>query len=106
MRNEAINDKSMKKISEDISSISISMIKRRQNKKAKVRHIDEMADRLVRIYSADGADNSRQFFLKCYWYLDERFIDDVVEKSKRPCVHAPLRYFISSCHNEMLKIGI
>lgn len=103
MRNKAINEKSMKKISKDISSISISMIMRRQSRKAKVRHIDEMADRLVRIY---GADKSRQFFLKCYWYLDERFIDDVVEKSKSPCVHAPLKYFIASCHNEMLKIGV
>lgn len=103
MRNEAINEESLKKITKDSISISMMRDKQKQSKQAKVRHIDEMADRLVRIY---GANDSRQFFLKCYWYLDERFIDDVVEKSKRPFIISPLKYFISSCHNEMVKNGI
>ena len=105
MGNEkAINDKSLKKILKDKSlSISLMREKKQLDKLLKVKHIDELADRLVRLYGAEG---SRRFFLKCYWHLDEQFIDDVVEKSQNPKIKSPLKYFVSSCHNEMIKIGL
>lgn len=104
MGSKAINERSMKMILKD-RSISLSLIreKNKQNKTAKARRIDCMADRLVRIY---GAESSRQFFLKCYWHLDEEFVENVIEMSNRPQIKAPLKYFVSSCHNEMLKIGV
>ena len=104
MGNKTINDKSMKMIMKD-KSISLSMIREKNNqlKKQKARKIDDMADRLVRIYGAEG---SRRFFLKCYWYLSEDFVENVVEMSKKPYVKSPLKYFVSSCHNEMIKMGL
>lgn len=104
MSKKAINDKSLKKILKN-KSLSLSMMreKAKQNKVNKARHVDEMADRLVRIYKAEG---SRQFFLKCCWYIEENRIEEIIQKSKRPKIKVPLKYFVSSCHNEMLKIGV
>ena len=104
MGKRAINDKSLKMILKD-KSLSLSMMreKAKKSKSIKARHVDEMADRLVRIYNAEG---SRPFFLKCYWHIDESRIEDIIEKSKSPQIKAPLKYFVSSCHNELLKIGV
>lgn len=104
MEKRAINDKSLKMILKD-KSLSLSMMREKvkKSKSTKARRVDEMADRLVRIY---GAEASRQFFLKCYWYIDEKRIEDIIEKSRSPQIKAPLKYFVSSCHNEMLKIGV
>lgn len=105
MGNErTINERSLKMIKKDISiSLSMKREKNKQQKKLKARRIDDMADRLVRMYDAEG---SRRFFLKCYWYLDENFIENVVKMSNRPVVNSPLKYFVSSCHNELVKIGV
>lgn len=67
---------------------------------ARQKNVDAIANNLVRIYKAP---DSRQFFLKCAWHLSEAFIMKTVEASTKPQIHSSLKYFVKSCHRELIK---
>lgn len=59
---------------------------------------ERIADRLVDKYKAPG---SRKFFLKAAWHLSEDFIWTTWEISRNKTF--PIKYFVKSCKNEMMR---
>lgn len=77
------------------------VIKGLVNKKRKfyrTMQVDTIANSLVDKFNAP---NSRNFFCKCAWNMDEEDIWSVYKQSHKPTVKSPLKYFISVCSIKM-----
>lgn len=81
------------------SMSKVHRVEKHVEKSERVAVVDGIAERLVRKFNAP---QSRAFFQKCGWHLSQAFIESTVEASNRPQIHAPLKYFVKACANEML----
>lgn len=106
-RRSVINDNDLTKVNNKINdndykkSMNSSRGKRGKSwYKNRVESTERLADDLVVAYNAP---NSRNFFMKCAWHMSEYEIMEVVKASRRPNIISPLKYFIRSCHNELIK---
>ena len=66
----------------------------------RAKRTEEVADMLVEIFNAPS---SRNFFLKCAWHLSEYQITQAINRSRLPNIKMPVKYFVRTCNNEMLK---
>lgn len=62
--------------------------------------VDRIASALVKHFNASYC---WEYFCKCGWKLTEDEIWANVEKSHKPQVESPLRYFIALCEVQMAK---
>lgn len=106
-RRSLINDIDLTKVNNKINdidckkSMNSSCGKRGKNwYKNRVESTERLADDLVVAYNAPS---SRNFFMKCAWHMSEYEIMRVVKASRRPDIISPLKYFIRSCNNELIK---
>lgn len=72
--------------------------KPKESPKARVRRVDNIADRLVDKFESPG---SRDFFCKCAWNLSENDIWTNYEKATKNGVRSPLGLFIFLCQLQM-----